>query len=159
MMRAFRTGLQGGLIVFCASCAPAGVHAPAGDAVVVQYEHLRTCTGFLGGEGQFFVYRIVGIENAGEVPFTLQPSRLRFADGADDSAAPALMVPEFSDVEVAPASREETAELYLLQRDAPGQPPQGRMLLRYDEPGVGMVVVGETEPQYADARGCDDLNT
>jgi hypothetical protein len=157
-MSALRNGLLLGLSLV-AACTPASFNAAAGDPVlVVRYEHFRTCTGFLGREGQFFVYRILGIDNSGAAPFTLQPSLLRFPTGAGGGSAPVLVVPEFSHVEVAPASRQETTELYLLERGASGPPPRGRVLLAYDEPGVRMAPEA-AEPRYADSRGCDDLNT
>lgn len=93
-MSALRYGLQLSLSALVTACTPASFNATAGDpAVVVRYEHVRTCTGFLGREGQFFVYRILGIDNSGETPFTLQPSLLRFPAGAGGGSAPVLVVP------------------------------------------------------------------
>jgi hypothetical protein len=158
-MSALRNGPRLGLAALVTACTPASFNAAAGEpALVVRYEHVRTCTGFLGREGQFFVYRVLGIDNSGAAPFTLQPSLLRFPPGTSGGSAPVLAVPEFSDVEVAPASRQETTEIYLLERGAPGPPPRGRVLLAYDEPGVRMDPEA-TEPRYAGPRGCDDLNT
>jgi hypothetical protein len=143
------------LLAFLASCASApGEGADPEPPVRIHYEHVLTCTRFMGREGQFFVYRIVRVDNGGAAPFTLQPALLRFPGGA----APVLAVPEFSELEVAPGAREGSAERYLLERRAAGRPPRGALPLGYGEPGVGMVR-GSMEPDYDQPRACDEYNT
>jgi hypothetical protein len=143
------------LLALLASCAP----APAGGAdpeppVRVHYEHVLTCTRFMGREGQYFVYRIVRVDNGGAAAFTLLPALLRFPGGA----APVLAVPEFSELEVAPGAGEGSSERYLLERSAEGRPPRGALPLGYGEPGVGMVR-GSMAPAYDEGRACDEYNT
>ena len=129
--------------------------APAAT-VVVRYEHLLTCPRFMGRNGQFFVYRITGIENRGPELFAFEAAGLRFAD---DGAAPAFMVPEFSDVEATAGGATAGAdELYLLERAAPGAPPRGPVALAYDAGGVEMAR-GGLGPVYDQGAGCDEMNT
>lgn len=143
------------VVALLVSCAPAAPDAPAAErGVSVRYEHVLTCTRFMGREGQFFVYRIAEVENGGAEPFTLQPALLRLPG----NAAPALAVPELSDLEVAPGAREETEEVYLLERRAEGPPPRGRQPLAYGFPGVRLER-GTTTPAYDEGSACDAYNT
>jgi hypothetical protein len=150
------------LLVFllaCGACGPA-VHNPAADSatVVIRYQHVRTCTGFLGREGQFFVYRILAVENGGPTPFTVRPSRFRFADGEAAGAAPLLTVPEFGDLEVEPHTRSPSTEIYLVQRGGTEPPPPGTQRLRYAALGVRMDHQ-DAPVEYVGVRGCDEFNT
>jgi hypothetical protein len=137
--------------------SPDSAAAPASAATaVVRYEHLRTCPRFMGREGQFFVYRITGVENRGAEPFTFEAAQLRFGEGG---TAPALSVPEFSELEaVAGGATAGADELYLLERAAPGAPPRGPVPLAYGAGGVEMAR-GGVGPVYDQGPGCDELNT
>jgi hypothetical protein len=147
------------LAILFAACGPTAIHQDTAEAaVVIRYEHFRTCSGFLGQEGQFFAYRIVEVENQAPTPFTVRPSLFRFSGGDLPGSAPVLSVPEFSDLEVAPGAREASTEVFLVQRGETGPPPRGPLLLEYAAPGVRMVHDG-TEPGYEGVRGCDEFNT
>ena len=140
--------------------SPDSAAAPGSAATaVVRYEHLRTCPRFMGRAGQFFVYRITGIENRGAEPFAFEAAQLRFAEGSGAGAAPALSVPEFSELEaVAGGASASAEELYLLERAAPGAPPRGPVPLAYGAGGVEMAR-GGVGPVYDQGPGCDELNT
>jgi hypothetical protein len=147
------------LAVLFTGCGPTAVNEDAAEpTVVIRYQHFRTCSGFLGQEGQFFAYRIVDVENHAPTPFTLRPSLFRFSGGDPSGSAPVLSVPEFSDLEVAPETRAASTESFLVQRGEPEAPPRSPLLLEYAEPGVRMVHDG-TEPGYEGVRGCDEFNT
>lgn len=127
------------------------------SAVVVRYEHLRTCVRFMGREGQFFVYRVTSVENRGGAPFELEPANFRV--GGEAGGAPALRVPEFSNLgPVEPGATASEEELYLLERTDVGLPPRGPVPLGYAAPGVEMAR-GAAAPAYDEATGCDELNT
>ncbi|HEX5723815.1 MAG TPA: hypothetical protein VFX98_00025, partial [Longimicrobiaceae bacterium] len=124
------------------------------STVVVRYEHTGTCARFLGREGQYFAYRITSVRNNGTTPFTLQPARFRF-----DGVAPAFMVPEFSELEVAPGAGQDAEEIFLVQRTGTGPPPRGPVPLGYDTAGVVMAR-GAADPEYdEEGTGCDGFNT
>ena len=130
----------------------------SGAGVTVRYEHTMTCSNFLGHEGQYFVYRIVGIRNGGTTPFTLEIPRLRFPSGEAAGAAPAFAVPEFSDQEVPVGETQPSVEVFMLQRTASGPPPRGPVPLQYDTPDVEMIR-GSAEPAYDTGDGCAGYNT
>jgi hypothetical protein len=143
------------LAVLLVGCAPPR-HAVAGadPAVTVRYEHLRTCTRFMGQDGRYLVYRVVAVDNGGSAAFTLQPSLLRFPDGS----APALAVPEFSDREAAPGERTAYDESYLLRMAGDAPTPRGAVPLAYADPAVALVRAG-AGPAQDEPDACDAYTT
>jgi hypothetical protein len=146
-------------VALLSGCVADDAEPPVSDtAVGIHYQHVRTCARFLGRPGQFFAYRIKSIQNQGPTAFRFEPSQLGFTGSNSPDAEPALLVPEFSDLEVPAGRSQASEELYLLERSAEGVPPPGAVLLTYNAPDVRMI----REPvdlAYDLEAGCDEFNT
>jgi hypothetical protein len=125
-----------------AACAKE--EAPIGTAVAdapiqIHFDYLGSCTRLLSNEGKYVAFQINRIENESAEPFRFEPQRVRFTDANAHSQIPLLIVPEFSEIEVAPRSEQPAQEPYLLQYGDAKAPELAHTGLVYQSSGVLMV--------------------
>ncbi len=137
------------LLTACTRSQPAETET----RVSIHYERIASCNSFMGNEGRYFVYRVVGIKNDDSSDFQFEPSRLRFIDANDVLRAPLLVVPEFSDLHVAAGAELSSEEIYLLQDGS----ENSTATLTYDAPNTVMEAKPHTQP--ASQSTCDEYNT
>lgn len=118
--------------------APTGA-AAADAAVRIHFDYLGSCTRLLGNEGKYVVFQIKRIENDTSEIFRFEPQRVRFTDARAQSQIPSLIVPEFSEIEVAARSEHAAEEPYLLQYGDAKAPESAHTGLTYERSGVLMV--------------------
>jgi hypothetical protein len=118
--------------------APIGT--PVADAPIqIHFDYVGSCTRLLGNEGRYVVFQISRIENDTAEVFRFEPQRVRFTDAKAQSQIPLLIVPEFSEIEVATRSEQPAEELYLLQYGDAKAPELAHTGLVYESSGVLMV--------------------
>jgi hypothetical protein len=118
------------------------IGAAVADAPVhVHFDYLGSCTRLLGNEGRYVVFQINRIENDAAEVFRFEPERVRFTDADAQSRTPLLIVPEFSEIEVAARSEHPAQESYLLQYGDAKAPELAHTGLAYESSGVLMVPV------------------
>jgi hypothetical protein len=118
--------------------------APIGAAVAdapiqIHFDYVGSCTRLLGNEGRYVVFQISRIENDTAEVFRFEPQRVRFTDAKTQSQIPLLIVPEFSEIEVATHSEQPAEELYLLQYGDAKAPEMAHTGLVYESSGVLMM--------------------
>jgi hypothetical protein len=129
------------LLVACAKEeAPIGT-AVADAPVQIHFDYLGSCTRLLGNEGRYVVFQINRIENDTAEIFRFEPERVRFTDANAQSRMPLLIVPEFSEIEVAARGEHSTQESYLLQYGDAKAPELTHAGLTYERSGVLMVPI------------------
>src|SRR5687768_6658993 len=101
------------LVAACAKEEVPPIGAAVADAPVqIHFDYLGSCTRLLGNEGRYVVFQINRIENDTAETFRFEPQRVRFTDANAQSQIPLLIVPEFSEIEVAPRNEQPAQEPY-----------------------------------------------
>ena len=143
-----------------AACAKeeAPIGAAVADAPVrIHFDYLGSCTRLLGSEGKYVVFQINRIENDTAEVFRFEPERVRFMDAQAQGRIPLLIVPEFSEIEVAARSEHAAEEPYLLQYGDAKAPELAHTGLTYERSGVLMIPTNaEAAEQSID---CDQYAT
>jgi hypothetical protein len=136
----------------------APISAAVADAPVqIHFDYLGSCTRLLGNEGRYVVFQIKRIENDTAEIFRFEPGRVRFTDASAQRQTPLLIVPEFSEIEVAARSEHPMQESYLLQYGDAEASELAHTGLAYESSGVSMVPVdARTVEQAID---CDQYAT
>jgi hypothetical protein len=136
--------------------------APIGTTVAdapiqIQFDYLGSCTRLLGNEGRYVVFQINRIENDTAETFRFEPQRVRFTDANTRSQIPLLIVPEFSEIEVAPRGEQPAQEPYLLQYADAKAPELAHMALVYE--GSGVLMIPSDAKAGEQAIDCDQYAT
>lgn len=113
--------------------------AAAKAQIQIHFDYLGSCTRLLGNEGRYIVFEINRIENDTAEVFRFEPQKVRFTAANDQSQIPLLIVPEFSELEVAARSGHPGQEPYLLQYGDANAPELARPGLTYESSEVLMV--------------------
>ena len=129
------------LLAACAKEEAPIAAAVADSPVQIHFDYLGSCTRLLGNEGRYVVFQINRIENDTAEIFRFEPERVRFTDANAQSQVPLLIVPEFSEIEVAARSQHPAQESYLLQYDDAKASGLRHTGLTYESFGVMMVPV------------------
>ena len=120
----------------------ASIGAAVTDSPIqIHFDYVGSCTRLLGNEGRYVAFHINRIQNDTAEIFRFEPQRVRVTDANAQSQIPLLIVPEFSEIEVAARSEHAAQESYLLQVGDGKSPELGHMGLAYESSGVSMVPV------------------
>lgn len=129
------------LLAACAKEEPPMGATAADKPIQIHFDYLGSCTRLLGNEGRYVVFQINRIENDTAQVFRFEPQRVRFTHLNAQTQMPLLIVPEFSEIEVAARSEHPAQESYLLQYGDAKAPQLAHTKLAYESSGVLMVPV------------------
>lgn len=145
------------LLAACAKEEAAGGSAVADAPIQIHFEYLGSCTHLLGNEGRYVVFQINRIENDTAEVFRFEPQRVRFTGANAQNEVPLLIVPEFSEIEVAARSQQPAQEPYLLQYGDAQAPGLAHKALAYE--GAGVLMVPSDTNAAEQSIDCDQYAT
>jgi|SRR5688572_12101173 len=145
------------LLAACAKEDAAGGSAVAHAPIRIRFDYLGSCTHLLGNEGRYVVFQINRIENDTAEVFRFEPQRVRFTGAHAQNEVPLLIVPEFSEIEVAARSQQPAQEPYLLQYGDARAPEMAHRALAYE--GAGVLMVPSDTNAAEQSIDCDQYAT
>lgn len=125
--------------------------------IEVHFDYLGSCSRLLGSEGKYVVFQVNRIKNDTAATFRFEPQRVRFTDAHGQGQVPLLIVPEFSEIEVAARDVQAAREPYLLQYGDAKAPALTRKNLVYE--GSGVLMVPSDASAAEQAIDCDEYAT